>query len=216
MFTGIVEEIGHVEHIQNGEKFSRIKINAVKVLEQSQIGDSIATNGVCLTITNMTSGSFEADIMAETLRKSNLGSLRIGAAVNLERAMLLSSRLGGHLVSGHIDGIGEMMSITKEAAATWITIKAPTEILRYVVLKGSIAIDGISLTVADVTKEYFKVSVIPHTKNKTTLLMKGVTDKVNLEVDIIGKYVERLLGLTHEVHKENKIDEDFLKNHGFM
>ncbi len=216
MFTGIVEEIGHVEHIQNGEKFSRIKINAVKVLEQSQIGDSIATNGVCLTITNMTSGSFEADIMAETLRKSNLGSLRIGAAVNLERAMLLSSRLGGHLVSGHIDGIGEMMSITKEAAATWITIKAPTEILRYVVLKGSIAIDGISLTVADVTKEYFKVSVIPHTKNKTTLLMKGVTDQVNLEVDIIGKYVERLLGLTHEVHKENKIDEDFLKKHGFM
>lgn len=216
MFTGIVEEIGHVEHIQNGEKFSRIKINAVKVLEQSQIGDSIATNGVCLTITNMTSGSFEADIMAETLRKSNLGSLRIGAAVNLERAMRLSSRLGGHLVSGHIDGIGEMMSITKEAAATWITIKAPTEILRYVVLKGSIAIDGISLTVADVTKEYFKVSVIPHTKNKTTLLMKGVTDQVNLEVDIIGKYVERLLGLTHEVHKENKIDEDFLKNYGFM
>lgn len=216
MFTGIVEEIGHVEHIQNGEKFSRIKINAVRVLEQSQIGDSIATNGVCLTITNMTSGSFEADIMAETLRKSNLGSLRIGAAVNLERAMRLSSRLGGHLVSGHIDGIGEMMSITKEAAATWITIKAPAEILRYVVLKGSIAIDGISLTVADVTKEYFKVSVIPHTKNKTTLLMKGVTDQVNLEVDIIGKYVERLLGLTHEVHKENKIDEDFLKNHGFM
>lgn len=216
MFTGIVEEIGHVEHIQNGEKFSRIKINAVKVLEQSQIGDSIATNGVCLTITNMTSGSFEADIMAETLRKSNLGSLRIGAAVNLERAMRLSSRLGGHLVSGHIDGIGEMMSITKEAAATWITIKAPTEILRYVVLKGSIAIDGISLTVADVTKEYFKVSVIPHTKNKTTLLMKGVTDQVNLEVDIIGKYVERLLGLTHEVHKENKIDQDFLKKHGFM
>ncbi len=216
MFTGIVEEIGHVEHIQNGEKFSRIKINAVKVLEQSQIGDSIATNGVCLTITNMTSGSFEADIMAETLRKSNLGSLRIGAAVNLERAMRLSSRLGGHLVSGHIDGIGEMMSITKEAAATWITIKAPAEILRYVVLKGSIAIDGISLTVADVTKEYFKVSVIPHTKNKTTLLMKGVTDQVNLEVDIIGKYVERLLGLMHEVHKENKIDEDFLKNHGFM
>lgn len=216
MFTGIVEEIGHVEHIQNGEKFSRIKINAVRVLEQSQIGDSIATNGVCLTITNMTSGSFEADIMAETLRKSNLGSLRIGAAVNLERAMRLSSRLGGHLVSGHIDGIGEMMSITKEAAATWITIKAPAEILRYVVLKGSIAIDGISLTVADVTKEYFKVSVIPHTKNKTTLLMKGVTDQVNLEVDIIGKYVERLLGLTNEVHKENKIDEDFLKNHGFM
>lgn len=216
MFIGIVEEIGHVEHIQNGEKFSRIKINAVRVLEQSQIGDSIATNGVCLTITNMTSGSFEADIMAETLRKSNLGSLRIGAAVNLERAMRLSSRLGGHLVSGHIDGIGEMMSITKEAAATWITIKAPAEILRYVVLKGSIAIDGISLTVADVTKEYFKVSVIPHTKNKTTLLMKGVTDQVNLEVDIIGKYVERLLGLTHEVDKENKIDEDFLKNHGFM
>lgn len=216
MFTGIVEEIGHVEHIQNGEKFSRIKINAVRVLEQSQIGDSIATNGVCLTITNMTSGSFEADIMAETLRKSNLGRLRRGTAVNLERAIGFNSRLGGHLVSGHIDGIGEMMSITKEAAATWITIKAPTEILRYVVLKGSIAIDGISLTVADVTKEYFKVSVIPHTKNKTTLLMKGVTDQVNLEVDIIGKYVERLLGLTHEVHKENKIDEDFLKNHGFM
>ena len=216
MFTGIVEEIGQVVSIQNTEKFSTIKINAVKVLEQSQIGDSIATNGVCLTITNMTESSFEADIMAETLRKSNLGRLRIGTFVNLERAIRLNSRLGGHLVSGHIDGVGEILSSTKEAAATWITIKAPAEILRYVVFKGSIAIDGISLTVADVMKDSFKVCVIPHTKNETTLLMKGVMELVNIEVDMIGKYVEKLLGLTQGVHKENKVDEEFLKKHGFI
>lgn len=164
----------------------------------------------------MTANSFEADIMAETLRKSNLGSLKKGDAVNLERAMSLNSRLGGHLVSGHIDGVGEIISMTKESEATWVAIKAPAEILRYVVLKGSIAIDGISLTVADVAEDHFKVSVIPHTKSETTLLTKKVTGQVNLEIDMIGKYVERLLGLTYERESRFRIDENFLKEHGFM
>ncbi len=216
MFTGIVEEVGHVADLQIGEKFSRIKIYATKVLEQTQIGDSIATNGVCLTITNRTADSFEADIMGETLRKSNLGSLRRGEAVNLERAMRLESRLGGHLVSGHIDGIGEIVSMTKEKEATWMTLKASADILRYIVVKGSIAIDGVSLTIADVTAAYFKVSIIPHTQSHTILPMKKVMDKVNLEVDLIGKYVEKLLGSTHVTHKGNGMNEDFLRKHGFM
>ena len=216
MFTGIVEEVGHVADIQMGEALSRIKIYAAKVLEQSQIGDSIATNGVCLTITHKTANSFEADIMSETLRKSNLGSLKRGEAVNLERALRLESRVGGHLVSGHIDGVGEIISISKEKTATWITIKASTHLLRYVVVKGSIAIDGVSLTVAEVAETYFKVSIIPHTQNYTILQMKQIMDSVNLEVDLIGKYVEKLLGLPSNTHKEKRLNEDFLKRHGFM
>lgn len=218
MFTGIIEEIGEIQSIKKGDKSSRLLIKANKVLKDTKIGDSISTNGVCLTVTSISSNSFEADVMAETLRKSNLGDLKKLNKVNLERALSIKSRLGGHIVSGHIDGVGKIADFTKEDNAVWITIKAPTEILRYIVLKGSIAIDGVSLTVAYVDDEIFKVSIIPHTGDETILLNKKIGETVNLECDVIGKYVEKLLKLdvkNTEV-KENNITEDFLKNNGFL
>ncbi|MGG7098209.1 riboflavin synthase [Clostridium sardiniense] len=218
MFTGIIEEIGEIQSIKKGDKSSILLIKADKVLRDTKIGDSISTNGVCLTVTSISSSNFEADVMAETLRKSNLGDLKKLNKVNLERALSIKSRLGGHIVSGHIDGVGKIADFTKEDNAVWITIKAPTEILRYIVLKGSIAIDGVSLTVAYVDDEIFKVSIIPHTGDETILLNKKIGETVNLECDVIGKYVEKLLKLdvkNTEV-KENNITEDFLKNNGFL
>lgn len=215
MFTGIVEEIGTIEGIRKGSKSSKLIIGCKKVLRDTNLGDSISTNGVCLTVTNINSNTFEADVMAETLRKSDLGSLDIGSKVNLERALRFKDRLGGHIVSGHIDSIGEIVSKTREDNSVWITIKAPYDILKYVVYKGSIAIDGISLTVAYVDDEVFKVSIIPHTGDETTLLTKDIEEKVNLECDVIGKYVEKLLGLSNKKKKESSISEDFLKQHGF-
>lgn len=217
MFTGIIEELGTIKEIKNGNKSSKLVIKASKVLEDTKIGDSICTNGVCLTVTNLNTNSFEADVMAETLRRSNLGSLSLGSKVNLERALTLSSRLGGHIVSGHIDGIGEIYSLLKEDNATWVTIKASSEILRYIVLKGSITIDGISLTVAYVDENVFKVSIIPHTSEETTLLSKSIGETVNLECDVISKYVEKLMGLSPKVeNSKTSITEDFLKENGFF
>lgn len=217
MFTGIVEEVGSIQGIKKGEKSSKLLINARKVLQQTKIGDSICTNGVCLTVTNLTHRYFEADVMAETLRCSNLGQLSIGSGVNLERALRVDSRLGGHIVSGHIDGLGEINSIIKEDNATWIAIKTNPSMLKYIIKKGSIAIDGVSLTVADVNEESFTVSIIPHTGEETILLYKRMGDTVNLECDVIGKYVEKLLGLNCTSEKKNSsISEDFLQCHGFM
>ncbi len=217
MFTGIIEEIGEIQGIKKGENSSTLTISASKILDDTLLGDSISTNGVCLTVTKISNNSFEADIMAETLRRSNLGNLKIGSHVNLERALTLDKRLGGHLVSGHIDGVGEIISREKEDNAIWIAIKASQEILRYVILKGSIAIDGISLTVAYLDDKKFKVSIIPHTGANTTLLDKLQGETVNLECDIIGKYVEKLLGI-QKVNNvfNNRIDEDFLKENGFF
>ncbi len=215
MFTGIVEEVGVVKGIRNGDRSSKIIIKGNKVLEDTKIGDSIATNGVCLTVTKLQEDKFEVDVMAETLRKSSLGSLRIGSKVNLERALSLQTRLGGHIVSGHIDGVGQIVSFVKEDNAIWVTIEATEDILRYVIYKGSITIDGISLTVAYVDKKSFKVSIIPHTASETTLLTKRVSEYVNLECDLIGKYVEKLLGLNVDKKKSN-ISEEFLKQNGFM
>lgn len=217
MFTGIVEEIGKIQGIKNGEKSSKLTISASLVLDKTLVGDSICTNGVCLTVTRMNSSSFEADVMAETLRRSNLGDLNIGNHVNLERALTLDRRLGGHMVSGHIDGVGEIISREKEDNAIWITIKASPQILRYVIEKGSIAIDGISLTVAYVDEQVFKVSIIPHTGTNTTLLDKLQGETVNLECDLIGKYVEKLLGLEKPNNvSDNRINENFLKANGFI
>ena len=215
MFTGIVEEIGLIESIKNGEKSSKITIKGSKVLEDTKIGDSIATNGVCLTVTKLQDNKFEVDVMAETLRKSNLGSLSVGSRVNLERALNLQSRLGGHIVSGHIDGVGRIISFVKEDNAIWVTIEASEEILKYVIYKGSITIDGISLTVAYVDNIRFKVSIIPHTATETTLLNKRPSEDVNLECDLIGKYVEKLMGLNLEKNKSN-ISKEFLKENGFI
>ncbi|WP_042273678.1 riboflavin synthase [[Clostridium] dakarense] len=217
MFTGIVEEIGTIVGIKNGEKSSRLNIKSKKILENTNLGDSICTNGVCLTVANINSSTFEADVMSETLNKSNLGLLKIGSKVNLERALRVNDRLGGHIVSGHIDGIGQIVSVTKDDNAVWIAIKAQENILEYIIYKGSVSIDGISLTVAYVDDSLFKVSIIPHTGENTILLNKNIGETVNLECDLIGKYVEKLLGLVpkNQKSKEDLISIDFLKENGF-
>ena len=194
MFTGIVEEIGKIKRISLAGKSGSLEIGADKVLSGTKVGDSIAVNGVCLTVTSLSGSGFTADVMAETLRRSSLGSLVAGSGVNLERAMAADGRFGGHIVSGHIDGTGTISKMQKEENAVWVHIKASSEILNLIVEKGSIAIDGISLTVAGVNETEFCVSVIPHTAEETTLLSKKPGDLVNLENDIIGKYVQKLLG----------------------
>ncbi|MCR5008484.1 MAG: riboflavin synthase [Oribacterium sp.] len=194
MFTGIIEEKGMIGTLEINGSSGRIFIKCRKVLEGTKIGDSIAVNGICLTVTELHEDSFAADVMAETLRRSSLARARPGDVVNLERAMAANGRFGGHIVSGHIDGTGEVKDIRKEENAVWFSIKAKESILRYVIEKGSIAIDGISLTVAYVDDEIFKVSVIPHTLRETALASGNVGDFVNLECDVIGKYVGKLLG----------------------
>lgn len=194
MFTGIVEEVGTIASIRKGAHSCVLTVRAQAVLEDVHVGDSIATNGVCLTVTSFSGNTFSADVMHETLNRSSLGKLRVGSPVNLERAMAADGRFGGHIVSGHIDGVGTIASITEDDNAVWYTIKAPADIVRLIVEKGSIAIDGISLTVASVSTDKFSVSIIPHTRAQTNLASKRVGDIVNLENDCIGKYVERLLG----------------------
>ena len=193
MFTGIIEEIGKVKKISIAGTSGSLEIAASKVLEGTKIGDSIAVNGVCLTVTGMTSSSFTADVMAETVRRTSLSLLSSGSGVNLERAMAADGRFGGHIVSGHIDGTGTITRLVREENAVWVYIGADSKILDLIVEKGSIAIDGISLTVAKAGENGFAVSVIPHTADETTLLSKKVGEIVNLENDIIGKYVQKLL-----------------------
>lgn len=212
MFTGIIEEIGTVRRIEHGAKGARLTIQAKTVLEDTRIGDSIATNGVCLTVVSMSGDSFSADVMAESLRRSSLGTLQGGSPVNLERAMAANGRFGGHIVSGHIDGTGTIASQKREDNAVWVKIKTPAPLLRYIVEKGSIAIDGVSLTVAAVTDTDFSVSIIPHTGAQTILLGKKPGDPVNLECDVIGKYVEKLTA----PHKTGGISTNFLAENGFL
>lgn len=218
MFTGIVEEVGEIRGIKKGERSSILSIKANKVIEDVKLGHSICTNGVCLTVTNIYGNIFDADVMAETLRRSNLGELKVGSKVNLERALSAKGRFGGHIVSGHIDGVGKIVSLEKEDNAIWVTIGAKENILQYIVEKGSIAIDGISLTVAYVDDKVFKVSIIPHTGKQTILLSKTIEDTVNLECDVIGKYVEKLLTFQSgkKIEKKDSINEDFLKENGFL
>lgn len=211
MFTGIIEETGRILRIERGAKGAQLTVSASTVLTDTKIGDSIAVNGVCLTVTAMSHNTFTADVMAETLRRSNLGSLSHSASVNLERAMPAIGRFGGHIVSGHIDGTGTVTGLRQEDNATWVTIAVPPSLLHYIVEKGSIAIDGISLTVATVTDKDFAVSVIPHTGTETTLLNRKSGDQVNLECDILGKYVEKLLAPPNT----RGITMEFLSQHGF-
>lgn len=217
MFTGIVEEKGKVSHMQLGGESGVIAVKARKVLEGTKIGDSIAVNGVCLTVTSLQPDGFTADVMAETIRRSSLGSCKAGSQVNLERAMAADGRFGGHIVSGHIDGTGVIKSMIREENAIWVRIETSKDILHLIVEKGSICIDGISLTVAKLDESSFDVSVIPHTGEETTLLGKNAGDIVNLENDVIGKYVERLLGIkTSKTEKqESKITMEFLETFGF-
>lgn len=214
MFTGLVEEIGIIKSITKGAKFSKITIEASNVLENVKLGDSICTNGVCLTVTKYDKTSFDVDVMGETMRRSNLGNLKKSEKVNLERAMQVGDRLGGHIVSGHIDGVGNIKEYEREENAIWITISAPKDILKYIIYKGSIAIDGVSLTVAYVDDKVFRVSIIPHTQTETTLIKKQIGDVVNLECDMIGKYVEKFLGYREDSTKE-EISMDFLRENGF-
>ncbi len=219
MFTGIVEEVGTIKEIKKGSKSAILTIKGDVVTKDSKLGDSIAVNGVCLTVTSLSGNIFTADVMAETMRRTSLGELSAGSKVNLERAMAANGRFGGHIVSGHIDGTGTIQNFLREDNAVWVTIGAETKILKYIIEKGSIAIDGISLTVAYVDDSCFKVSIIPHTASETTLLTKKVGDVVNLENDVVGKYVEKLLGYKDkEAPKKTTsgISEDFLIKNGFM
>ena len=215
MFTGIIEEIGTVSSVQKNGTSSFIRIKAKKILTDVHLGDSIAVNGVCLTVTDFDSSIFQADVMNETLSRSSLGSLSNGSPVNLERAMSANGRFGGHIVSGHIDGTGTIVNIQNDGIAVWYTISADNSILRYIVEKGSIAIDGISLTVAKVTNSDFSVSVIPHTAAQTNLSDKKIGSVVNLENDIIGKYVEKLLMPDSKLQSSNSLTLDFLAKNGF-
>lgn len=212
MFTGIIEEIGTVQSLRKNAQSAQLTISAGTVLSDVHLGDSIAVNGVCLTVTGFTSGTFTADVMHETMNRSSLGSLRPGSPVNLERAMAADGRFGGHIVAGHIDGTGTVTDVQRDDNAVWYTIRTTPQILRYIVEKGSIAIDGISLTVARVTNHDFSVSVIPHTGEKTTLSQKRTGDTVNLENDCIGKYVEKLVGAPLS---QNGITKELLLKFGY-
>lgn len=207
MFTGIVEECGTVLGVLKNGVSGSLQIQASTVLEGTKTGDSIAVNGVCLTVTKLTKSSFTADVMAETFRRTNLGSLGKNSRVNLERAMAADGRFGGHIVSGHIDGTGIISRIKEEGNAVWIYISAPQSILNLIVEKGSVAVDGISLTVAAVSDKEFAVSVIPHTRENTALSGKKTGAVVNLENDIIGKYVQKLTG-TAQINESSETQSE--------
>ena len=215
MFTGIVEEVGAIKNIKRGQHSAVLTIHAKTVLEETRIGDSIAVNGICLTVTRLFPDGFSADVMHETLNRSSLAGLTAGSVVNLERAMPANGRFGGHIVAGHVDGVGHIANIRRDDTAVWYTVHAGPEILRYVVEKGSITIDGISLTVATVEQDRFSVSVIPHTAQVTILGEKGPGDTVNLETDIIGKYVEKLLQPAPEPTGSRGVTLEFLAENGF-
>ncbi len=219
MFTGIIEETGKIVSVQKSQKSSKLSIEGKVIFEDLKLGDSVAVNGVCLTVSSMSKNVFMADVMSETLARSSLGALKQGSEVNLERAMAADGRFGGHIVSGHIDGTGTISGIKKDDNAVWITVDTSEKISRYIIEKGSIAIDGISLTVARESKNQFAVSIIPHTGKETTLLKKKIGDIVNLENDLIGKYVERFAGLGGcrdlGENKKSNITAEFLMKSGF-
>ena len=223
MFTGLVEEVGTIESIRRGQRSCVLTVGCSEVLRGSAVGDSIAVNGVCLTVTAIGSRFFTADVMSESMNRSGLGQLTRGSRVNLERAMPADGRFGGHIVSGHIDGTGKIRSLEEDDIAVWYTVEADPKLLRYVVEKGSIAMDGISLTVAYVDDTSFQVSVIPHTQEVTALRGKRPGDLVNLECDIIGKYVEKLMNAPAAADSTSNtsgsdgggLSEEFLRSCGF-
>ena len=207
MFTGIIEEVGTVKAAQPG----KLAISAKKVIENTKKGDSIAVNGACLTITELGDGYFSVDVMPETLRRTNLRMLRPGDGVNLECPLTVGGRMGGHFVQGHVDGTGRVLSATREGEAVLLRFDATQEMMRYIVRKGFIAVDGVSLTVVEHDNTSFQVSLVAYTLENTNLGGKRVGDFVNIEVDIIAKYVERL-----KVEKGSAITEEFLAEHGFL
>lgn len=217
MFTGIVEEVGEITGLRQSATSTVLGVRAKTVLGGTKLGDSIAVNGVCLTVVRLTGDGFEGDVMPETMRRTNLGALKPKSRVNLERAMAADGRFGGHIVAGHVDGTGTITDLSPEGNAVWVTVAAGPEILRYIVEKGSITIDGISLTVAYVDHRCFKVSIIPHTGQETTLLSRKPGYIVNLECDIVGKYIEKLMKPTEiPEQKSGGLTVDFLAGNGFL
>lgn len=214
MFTGLIEEIGSVRRVVSGSEWGSIAIGCKDILPGTKIGDSIAVNGVCLTVTSLQKDGFTADVMAETLRRSDLGALRQGDPVNLERAMAADGRFGGHIVAGHVDGTGTLAQKKQEGNAMVLTIAAAPDILYEIVEKGSITIDGVSLTVVSVNQENFTVSIIPHTGAQTILLDKKIGDPVNLETDVIAKYIRRFTTPQQE-EKKSGLTLSFLQENGF-
>ncbi|MDD3156719.1 riboflavin synthase [Anaeromusa sp.] len=218
MFTGLVEELGKIKSITKGTKSARLTIEGQVVLQDVKLGDSIAVNGTCLTVVEYTQRSFTADVMPETVRSTVLAELKPGDVVNLERTLRLGDRLGGHIVSGHVDGVGVIRSKERSDNAIVVTIEAPPEVMRYIIAKGSIAIDGTSLTIVDYGTDWFSVSLIPHTASLTTVGLKETGSKVNLEADVLGKYVAKLLGLQNGDEKKQAssgLTMEFLQQHGF-
>lgn len=213
MFTGIIEEIGKIDSITRKGNSLSLRIKAEKIMSDISIGDSIAVNGICLTVTEFTKDGFCLDSMRETLEKTSLKNSKVGDLVNLERAMTANGRFGGHIVTGHIDGVGKIVEIKKDEIATWYRIESNKKIMQYIIEKGSIAIDGVSLTIVDFTKDSFRVSVIPHTLKETILSNKKIGSIVNLENDCVGKYIERILNINKK--QESNISREFLLKHGF-
>ena len=216
MFTGIIEEIGTLSRIERAGGSCQLTIRAGKVID-CKPEDSIAVNGACLTVTRQYSGSFVADVMAETMRRTNLENLKVGDGLNLERSLRLSDRLGGHIVAGHVDEVGIITELKQEDIATLMTVGVSPALVKYIAVKGSVCVEGVSLTVTDVSNSGFQVSLIPFSKENTTLGLKRVGDTVNIEVDMLARYVERLINHRKEepAKHSSDISQDFLRTYGF-
>lgn len=216
MFTGIIEEMGQVSRIRNGIKSQQLSIDAPKLVPLLRKGDSVAVNGVCLTVLDKSEKAFIADVMPESMMRTSLAALRLHSKVNLELALRSDSRLGGHFVLGHVDGVGKIEKIQKDDIAVRFSIDAPPSIMSYIIEKGSVALDGISLTVVSFTEHSFEVSVIPHTMTQTNLSLKKVGDLLNIEVDVLGKYAEKFLVPTNRTnHTSSVMDWSFLSENGY-
>ena len=218
MFSGIVEEMGAIQKIEKGLAGAKFSILASVILDDLRVGDSVSVSGACLTVTKIEGQSFSVDVSTETLNCTIFGQITVGTPVNLERAMKLNARMGGHMVTGHVDGIGALRAREQDGNAIYLTVEAPEDIMRYCVAKGSITIDGISLTINAVKDRSFAVAIIPHTAKVTTMGLKQIGDAVNLESDLIGKYVERLLQANGTLPPPPSpvIDKDYLQKRGLL
>lgn len=216
MFTGIIEETGVIRDIRRHSLSASLTVTCKKILEDIHIGDSIAVNGICLTVTSFSESDFTVDVMPETIKKTSLQTLSNQSLVNLERAMSANGRFGGHIVSGHIDGVGTLKSVEENEIAVICTIEAPSEIIDGMIPKGSVALDGISLTVVDVRKTEFTVSLIPHTRSVTNMKDKKIGEPINIETDVIGKFVKKYISQTISNQTESNISMDFLAEKGFL
>jgi riboflavin synthase len=216
MFTGIIEELGEISSLEKHAKGARIRISAKSVTTGANEGDSIAVNGVCLTALDITPNSFVADVSQETLNRSTIGELKIGSKINLERAVTPSTRLGGHIVQGHVDGRGEFLQAIREGDFWTVRVGFPKELGQYLVYKGSISVEGISLTIANLADDYFEIAVIPKTWELTNLSILKKGDAVNLEVDVIAKYVERIMLYGRNEKQREEITIEKLQKLGFV